>query len=65
LLAALPAKDLRRFLPYLTTVPIRMAQVLHRPGEPLGAVYFLNGGVASIRTVLSDGTTVEAVTVGD
>jgi CRP-like cAMP-binding protein len=49
----------------LTTVPIRMAQVLHRPGEPLRAVYFLNGGVASIRTVLSDGTTVEAATVGD
>jgi len=40
-------------------------QVLHKNGEPLRAVYFLNGGVASITTVLSDGTAVEAATVGD
>jgi CRP-like cAMP-binding protein len=65
LLAALPAKDFRRLLPYLTTVPLRMKQVLHQPGEPLRAVYFLNGGVASISTVLSDGTMVEAAAVGN
>jgi CRP-like cAMP-binding protein len=64
LLAALPADDFRRLLPQLNTVPIRLRQVLHKSGEPLGAVYFLNGGVASITTVLSDGTTVEAATVG-
>ncbi len=65
LLAALPAKDFRRLSPYLKTVPIRLKQVLHKPGEPLRAVYFLNGGVASIVTTLSDGTMVEAATVGD
>jgi CRP-like cAMP-binding protein len=65
LLAALPAKDFRRLLPYLTTVPIRVKQVLHTRGEPLRAVYFLNGGVASIVTMLSDGTMVEAATVGN
>ena len=65
LLAALPAKDFRRLLPYLKTVPIRAKQVLHKPGEPLRAVYFLNGGVASIVTMLSDGTMVEVATVGD
>ena len=65
LLAALPAKDFRRLLPYLKTVPIRLKQVLHKPGEPLRAVYFLNGGVASIATLLSDGTMVEATTVGN
>jgi hypothetical protein len=42
-----------------------MKQVLHQPGEPLRAVYFLNGGVASISTVLSDGTTVDAAAVGN
>ena len=65
LLAALPADDFRRLLPHLKTVPIRVRQVLHKNGEPLRSVYFLNGGVASITTVLADGTTVEAATIGD
>src|SRR3954454_17261112 len=55
LLAALPADDFRRLLPFLTTVPICARQVLHKNGEPLRAVYFINGGVASITTVLPDG----------
>jgi CRP-like cAMP-binding protein len=65
LLAALPVKDFRRLLPYLKTVPIHLKQVLHKPGEPLRVVYFLNGGVASLTTLLSDGTMVEATTVGN
>jgi CRP-like cAMP-binding protein len=65
LLAALPDEDFRRLLPYLKTVPIRSRQVLHKNGEPLRAVYFPNGGVASITTMLLDGTMVEAATVGD
>jgi CRP-like cAMP-binding protein len=65
LLAALPADDFGRLLPFLKTVPIRIKQVLHKNGEPLRAVYFLNGGVASITTALMDGTTVEAATVGN
>jgi len=65
LLAALPADDFRRLSPFLETVPIRVKQVLHKSGEPVRRVYFLNGGVASITTALADGTTVEAATVGD
>jgi hypothetical protein len=58
-------KIFARLQPFLKTVPIRLKQVLHRAGEPLKTVYFLNGGVASITSSLSDGTTVEAATVGD
>ena len=65
LLAALPAADFNRLRPLLKTVPIRVKQVLYKTGEPLAAVYFLNGGVASITTALSDGTMVEAATIGD
>src|SRR2546421_6599919 len=65
LLAALPAEDFARLLPYLTTIPVRSKQVLHKNGELLRAVYFPNGGVASITTVLLDGTMIEAATVGD
>src|SRR4029077_263838 len=65
LLAALPAADFNRLRPLLKTVPIRVKQILYKPGEPFRAVYFLNGGVASITTALSDGTMVEAATIGD
>jgi hypothetical protein len=65
LLAALSADDFRRLQPLLNNIPIRTTQVLHRNGEPIRDVYSLNGGVASITTILSDGTTVEAATVGD
>ena len=65
LLAALPADDFRRLAPHLQTVAIRTKQVLHKQGEPFWHVYFPNGGVVSITTVLADGTTVEAATVGD
>jgi len=65
LLAALPDDDFRDLLPFLKTVPIRVKQVLHKNAEPIEFVYFLNGGVASITTVLTDGRTVEAATVGD
>ncbi len=65
LLAALPTEDFDRLRPLLTTIPVRVKQVLQTSGAPLHAVYFLNGGVASITTALSDGTTVEAATVGD
>ena len=65
LLAALPIDEFNKLQPHLKTIEIRLKQLLHKNGEPMTTVYFLNGGVASITTVLSDGTTVEAATVGD
>jgi CRP-like cAMP-binding protein len=65
LLAALPDTDFQRLRPHLTTIPIRTKQVLQKNGERIAAVYFPNGGVVSITTVLLDGTMVEAATVGD
>jgi CRP-like cAMP-binding protein len=64
LLAALPADAFRRLLPDLKTVSVAPKQFLYKTGEPLQDVYFPNGGVFSITTVLPDGTTVEAATVG-
>jgi CRP-like cAMP-binding protein len=64
LLAALRARDFRRLQPFLETVPIHKRQQLHRRDERVDAVYFLNEGVASITTVLPDGTRMEAATVG-
>ena len=65
LLAKLPPEDLRRLRPYLRSVPLLPRQLLQKQGEPLQCVYFPNGGVVSMATVLADGSLVEAATIGD
>ena len=65
LLACLPRADFDRVRPHLKTVPIKVRQVLHPVNEPVRQVYFLNGGVASMTTVMQDGSMVEIATVGD
>jgi CRP-like cAMP-binding protein len=65
LLASLPVADYARLQPHLTTVPIRLKQVLHQRGVRIRQVYFPNGGVVSITTKSASGTMVEAATVGD
>ena len=65
LLAMLTSDDFRQLRPLLKTVPLDPRQILHRQGERLRHVYFPNGGVVSMATVLSDGSMVEAATVGD
>jgi CRP-like cAMP-binding protein len=65
LLASLPARELNELLPHLTTIPTQVRQMFHVKGEPLGAVYFPNGGVASITTLMNDGRLVEVATVGN
>jgi CRP-like cAMP-binding protein len=64
LLASLPDEDFNRLRPDLRTLPTENRQIFHRPNEPIQQVVFLNGGVGSITTVMSDGTMVEIATVG-
>jgi len=64
LLAALPAADYARILPSLTVVPLKLKDILHKPGEPIRDVYFPGGGFCSMLTVLEDGSMVEIATVG-
>ncbi len=65
LLASLPEREFVQLLPHLTTIPLQVKQVLHVKGELLGAVYFPNGGVVSITTLMNDGRLVEVATIGD
>src|SRR3954471_17351886 len=65
LLAMLSPEDFEYLRPRLQTMPIAVRQVLVKAGKPLEAVYFLNGGVASMTKVLTDGAMVEVATVGD
>ena len=64
LLAALPAADYTRILPSLTVVPLKLKDILHKPGDPIREVYFPGGGFCSMLTVLEDGSMVEIATVG-
>jgi CRP-like cAMP-binding protein len=64
LLASLPASEAARLLPTLDVVPLKLKQVVHKPGEPIRHVYFPGGGFCSILTVLEDGSMVEVATIG-
>ena len=65
LLACLPRADFERLRPHLKTIPLKVRQILHPVNEPVREVYFLNGGVASMTTVMKNGAMVEIATVGD
>lgn len=64
LLAALPGDVLDRIAPLLQVIPLKLKEVLHKPGEPVRHVYFPGGGFCSVLTVLSDGNMVEVATIG-
>jgi CRP-like cAMP-binding protein len=64
LLAALPTADYARILPSLTVVPLKLKDILHKPGDPIRDVYFPGGGFCSMLTVLEDGSMVEVATIG-
>jgi CRP-like cAMP-binding protein len=65
LLAALPLEDYERLAPALEVVPLKLKDILHKPGEPLQHVYFPGeGGFFSVLTVLQDGGMVEVATIG-
>src|SRR3989442_12507142 len=65
LLAALPLEDYQRLAPALDVVPLKLKDILHKPGEPLQHVYFPGaGGFCSLLTVLEDGAMIEVATIG-
>lgn len=64
LLAALPPEDYKRIAGSLRSVPLLFRQVLQHQSEPIGTIYFPNGGVVSITTSMRDGRMVELGTVG-
>ena len=63
LLACLPPVDFERLRPHLKTVRLKVKQILHPMNEPIREVFFLNGGVASMTTVMKNGSMVEIATV--
>lgn len=64
LLAVLPAEDYQRLAPTLDLIPLKLKELLHKPGERTEYVYFPGGGFCSVVTVLEDGRMVEVATIG-
>ena len=65
LLAALPAQDRERLLPYLERVPMPLGRVLHESGSELRHVYFPTTSIVSLLYVMIDGASAEIAVVGN
>ena len=64
LLAALPAADYARIAPSLSVRPLKLKEILHKPGERMQYVYFPAAGFCSMLAALEDGVMVEVATIG-
>ena len=60
----MPAADLKRLAQKLSKVDAIPRECLYEPNKPLRYVYFPETAVASILTVLEDGTETEVATIG-
>ncbi|MCC5622796.1 Crp/Fnr family transcriptional regulator [Nostoc sp. CHAB 5715] len=65
LLAALPSEEYSRLVAYMEVIPLEFKQELYLPNQPIEYVYFVNYGVASMLTVMTDGSAIEVATVGN
>src|SRR5205807_1497899 len=59
-----PSQELSEFSPDLHPVSLSLKQILHEAGAPIEHVYFLQQGVASILTNMTDGASIEVGMIG-
>jgi CRP-like cAMP-binding protein len=64
LLGAMSQTDMDRFFSDLHPVPLTLFQDIYRIGAPLQHVYFVEQGVASILTQMTNGESIEAGMIG-
>jgi len=64
LLSSLPSKELKHLHPHLEQVSLSHGQTLIFPYEPIPFVYFPLNSLLSLVTVMEDGSTVEAGSIG-
>ena len=65
LLAALPQADFERLRTDLRPVSLPLRQVLYEPGDEIEHLYFVEEGLCSILTIMTDGATVETGMIGN
>ena len=64
LLAALSPEDVERFFSDLQPVSFSIGNVIYEVGAPLEDVYFIEQGVASVLTNLTNGSVIEVGMIG-
>jgi CRP-like cAMP-binding protein len=64
LLAALPGSSLRHIEPYCVTVSLATGTIVHDVGDDIDHVYFPADGIASLQTVMRDGSAIDTALVG-
>ena len=64
LLSALPQQDREQLWPDLHLVSWSIGQTLYEVGEPIEHVYFVEQGIASIVTIMANGSTSEVGMIG-
>jgi CRP-like cAMP-binding protein len=65
IIAVMSARDVARLNPNFEQVELIQDQVLYQAEQPVTHVYFLHEGVVSLQILASDGTMVEAATIGN
>jgi CRP-like cAMP-binding protein len=61
ILAGLPADEFEALAPHLTLVEVESGQILYTPEEPIRHIYFIEGGLLSLLSMLEDGTAIEVM----
>ena len=64
ILAALPEDEFKRLMDKLHYVELALGESLHRAGEPIENVFFVESGFISALTMLSDGAPLEIGLIG-
>ena len=64
LLSALPEEELDELRSILTLVSLSHTQIIHEKNTPIDDVYFIEQGVTSVLTVMSDGAMSEVGMIG-
>lgn len=64
LLSALPEDELAEFRSSLTSVPLTHKQIIHEKNTQIDHIYFIEHGITSVLTVMSDGAMSEVGMIG-
>src|SRR3978361_2071266 len=65
LLGRLSPEALHALLPLLTPVTLQAEEVLYKPEQQISEIYFPDTAVLCMLTIMEDGRSIEAATVGD
>ena len=63
-LASLPEAEMKRLVPHLLPLTLKVKRILHNTGEMIDTVYFLEAGITSVVVIMENGASVEVGLVG-